>query len=90
MLAEFARFAWAGIGTPAPIAPTRHLVVGGLYRYLRNPMYAAAITILLGQTLLLASPALLVYACVVAPAMVAFAHWYEEPTPLAHPSDDHE
>ena len=37
----FARFVHEGLGTPAPVAPTEHLVVGGLYRYVRNPMYLA-------------------------------------------------
>jgi protein-S-isoprenylcysteine O-methyltransferase Ste14 len=37
----FARFVAEGVGTPAPVAPTRELVVGGLYRYVRNPMYLA-------------------------------------------------
>ena len=36
---SFGRFALQGLGTPAPIAPTQHLVVTGLYRYVRNPIY---------------------------------------------------
>jgi protein-S-isoprenylcysteine O-methyltransferase Ste14 len=39
----FARFALQGLGTPAPIAPTRNLVVTGLYRYVRNPIYVAVV-----------------------------------------------
>jgi protein-S-isoprenylcysteine O-methyltransferase Ste14 len=35
----FVRFVVEGAGTPAPVAPTKHLVVGGLYRYVRNPIY---------------------------------------------------
>jgi protein-S-isoprenylcysteine O-methyltransferase Ste14 len=38
LLDSFARFALQGIGTSAPVLPTRHLVVTGLYRYVRNPM----------------------------------------------------
>src|SRR3954468_6212604 len=38
---SFARFALEGLGTPAPIAPTQNLVVTGLYRYVRNPIYIA-------------------------------------------------
>jgi hypothetical protein len=38
LLDSFARFAVQGLGTPAPIFPTRHLVVTGLYRHVRNPM----------------------------------------------------
>jgi protein-S-isoprenylcysteine O-methyltransferase Ste14 len=48
----FARFALQGLGTPAPIAPTRHLVVTGLYRYVRNPIYVAVVAIILGQAVL--------------------------------------
>ena len=41
VLEAFARFAWVGLGTPAPVAPTRTLVVSGFYRFVRNPMYVA-------------------------------------------------
>jgi len=41
LLDSFARFALKGLGTPAPVFPTRHLVITGLYRYVRNPMYVA-------------------------------------------------
>jgi protein-S-isoprenylcysteine O-methyltransferase Ste14 len=43
LLDSFARFALQGLGTPAPVFPTRHLVITGLYRYVRNPMYVAVI-----------------------------------------------
>jgi protein-S-isoprenylcysteine O-methyltransferase Ste14 len=76
----FARFAVEGIGTPAPVAPTRELVVGGLYRYVRNPMYLAVVAAIVGQALALGQLVLLPYAGVVAAAFVAFVHWYEEPT----------
>ena len=36
LLRAFARFVFEGLGTPAPVAPTERLVVGGLYRYVRN------------------------------------------------------
>src|SRR5688572_26692504 len=52
LLECFVRFAWVGLGTPAPVAPTRHLVVSGLYRHVRNPMYVAVVTTILGQALL--------------------------------------
>ena len=45
----FARFAVEGIGTPAPVAPTEQLVVGGLYRHVRNPMYLAVAAAIVGQ-----------------------------------------
>ena len=53
LLESFGRFALQGLGTPAPIFPTRHLVVKGLYRYVRNPMYLAVVSLILGQALLL-------------------------------------
>jgi protein-S-isoprenylcysteine O-methyltransferase Ste14 len=62
------------------VAPPEHLVVGGLYRYVRNPMYIAVIATIVGQVLVLAQPGLLVYAAVVAAAMAGFVHGYEEPT----------
>ena len=53
LLASFARFAPQGVGTPAPVFPTKRLVVSGFYRYVRNPMYVAVVSIVLGQALLL-------------------------------------
>ncbi|TIV89754.1 MAG: isoprenylcysteine carboxyl methyltransferase, partial [Mesorhizobium sp.] len=52
LLHSFARFALEGLGTPAPIAPTEKLVVGGIYRNVRNPMYVAVLSIILGQVLI--------------------------------------
>ena len=48
LIDSFARFALQGLGTPAPIAPTQHLVVTGLYRYVRNPIYVAAAAVIFG------------------------------------------
>jgi protein-S-isoprenylcysteine O-methyltransferase Ste14 len=76
----FVRFVREGIGTPAPIAPTRRLVVGGLYRYVRNPMYLAVVATIVGQALALGQLPLLKYAALVGAAMVAFVRLYEEPT----------
>jgi len=76
----FVRFVVEGVGTPAPIVPTRQLVVGGPYRYVRNPMYLAVTAVIVGQALALGQPGLLPYATVVAGATAAFAHGYEEPT----------
>ena len=80
LLHAFARFVLEGFGTPAPVAPTEHLVVGGLYRYVRNPMYIAVVATIVGQALLLAQQGLLLDAAVVAAAMAAFVYGYEEPT----------
>jgi protein-S-isoprenylcysteine O-methyltransferase Ste14 len=79
LLDAFVRFARAD-GTPAPPMPTAHLVVVGPYRYVRNPMYLAVLTIILGQALLFRSGAALVYAGVVALAVVLFVLGYEQPT----------
>ncbi len=59
----------SGKGTLAPWTPPKHLVVVGLYRYSRNPMYVAVATILLGWACAFASPGLLAYALAV---MLAF------------------
>ena len=48
-------FGVVGRGTLAPVDPPRHLVVRGLYRYVRNPMYVGVISILLGEALLFGS-----------------------------------
>jgi protein-S-isoprenylcysteine O-methyltransferase Ste14 len=90
--AEFVRFVREGGGSPAPVAPTRKLVTGGLYRDLRNPMYVAVVSAIIGQALLLGSPVLLVYAAVTMATVWAFAHWYEEPTlrrTFGHEYDDY-
>jgi protein-S-isoprenylcysteine O-methyltransferase Ste14 len=79
LVAEFARFAREGRGTPAPAAPTERLVVGGLYRYVRNPMYLAVLAAIAGQALLLARPVLALYGLVVAATVVTFVRGYEEP-----------
>jgi protein-S-isoprenylcysteine O-methyltransferase Ste14 len=76
----FVRFVVEGGGTPAPIAPADQLVVGGLYRYVRNPMYVAVVATIVGQALLLGRPVLLAYAAAVSAAFAAFVRWYEEPT----------
>lgn len=80
LLDAFARFALQGLGTPAPIAPTRHLVVTGAYRYVRNPMYLAVFTTILGQALLLGDGRLVIYAVLVWISVHAFVVTYEEPT----------
>ena len=80
LLHAFARFVVEGFGTPAPVAPTERLVVGGLYRYVRNPMYLAVATVILGQALLLGRPVLVAYAAAFMAVVAAFVRLYEEPT----------
>jgi protein-S-isoprenylcysteine O-methyltransferase Ste14 len=80
LLDSFARFALQGLGTPAPVFPTRHLVVTGLYRYVRNPMYVAVVSVILGQGLLLRNVRLLGYGAVVWLGFHVFVLSYEEPT----------
>ena len=74
------RFVWEGRGTPAPIAPTQHLVVGGPYRWVRNPGYVAVTTILVGEALFYGSLLLLLWAAVAWIAFNFFVVLYEEPT----------
>jgi protein-S-isoprenylcysteine O-methyltransferase Ste14 len=83
LVQAFVRFVVEGAGTPAPVAPTQRLVAGGLYRYVRNPMYLAVVATIVGQALVLGQPVLLGYAVAAGGVMAAFVHGYEEPT-LAH------
>jgi protein-S-isoprenylcysteine O-methyltransferase Ste14 len=80
LLDSFARFALQGVGTPAPVFPTRHLVVTGLYRYVRNPMYLAVEMTILGQGLLLGNVTLVEYGALVWLLFHLFVLIYEEPT----------
>ena len=68
-----------GVGTPAPVAPTERLVVGGLYRHVRNPMYVAVTSVIIGQALLLGQPVLLAWAALFVAVTASFVHFYEEP-----------
>lgn len=76
----FSRFAIAGRGTPAPIAPTENLVGSGLYRHVRNPMYVAVLAIIVGQVLVFGSLVLLGYAGLVWVLFHGFVLLHEEPT----------
>ncbi len=76
----FVRFAQRGLGTPAPVAPTQHLVVSGLYRFVRNPMYVAVLGLIFGQMLLFGSAALMAYGVTIWLAFLIFVVSYEEPT----------
>jgi protein-S-isoprenylcysteine O-methyltransferase Ste14 len=79
LVQAFVRFVVEGLGTPAPIAAPERLVVGGLYRYVRNPMYVAVLTIIVGQALILGQLVLLPYAAAFWVITAAFVRWYEEP-----------
>jgi protein-S-isoprenylcysteine O-methyltransferase Ste14 len=74
------RFVREGHGTPAPIAPTERLVVGGPFRTVRNPGYVAVVAMVVGQGLLFASGSVLVYAALLALGFHLFVVLYEEPT----------
>jgi protein-S-isoprenylcysteine O-methyltransferase Ste14 len=89
VLLTFARFVVEGRGTPAPVAPTDRLVVGGLYRYVRNPMYVAVGATIVGQALLLGRPVLLAYAALFWLVVAAFVRGYEEPTLSARYGDEY-
>jgi protein-S-isoprenylcysteine O-methyltransferase Ste14 len=89
LLDSFARFAIQGLGTPAPIAPPQHLVVTGLYRYVRNPMYVAVVSLIFGQGLLFGNVRVLEYGLIVWLAFHLFVLFYEEPTLRAKFGDEY-
>ena len=72
-------FASFGRGTPAPIDAPKRVVVRGLYRYTRNPMYVGVLTVILAWVALLGALGLLVYAACVGPCFQLFIVYYEEP-----------
>jgi len=79
LLTGFAGFALDGLGTPAPLAPPRKLVVRRAYRYVRNPMYLAVVSAVAGQALWFGHLSLVLYAAAAWLTMAAFARWVEEP-----------
>ncbi len=76
----FARFAFQGRGTPAPVAPPSELVTTGLYRFVRNPIYVANLAVIFGQTILFADWRLLTYGAAIWAAFHLFVWGFEEPT----------
>ncbi|MDD1632895.1 MAG: isoprenylcysteine carboxylmethyltransferase family protein, partial [Methylococcaceae bacterium] len=79
-----ADFALAGRGTPAPIDPPKELVVRGLYRFARNPMYVGVLAVIAGQSWLFGSLPLAIYALAVFACFHVFVIAYEEPTLRRH------
>jgi len=74
------RFAVVGLGTPAPIAPTKSLVVSDLHRYVRNPMYIGVLALVAGEAVLFHSWRVAEYVVFLACAFHLFVLVYEEPT----------
>jgi protein-S-isoprenylcysteine O-methyltransferase Ste14 len=74
------RFAIVGLGTPAPIAPTKTLVATGLHRYVRNPMYISVLLVVVGESILYDSWPVARYALFLWLAFHLFVLVYEEPT----------
>jgi protein-S-isoprenylcysteine O-methyltransferase Ste14 len=79
LIHAFVSFVAEGRGTPAPAAPPQQLVIGGLYRYVRNPMYLAVMVTIAGQFLVQGQLKLLAYLAVVAVMEILFVWLYEEP-----------
>jgi protein-S-isoprenylcysteine O-methyltransferase Ste14 len=79
----YARCAWEfaarGRGIPAPIDHPKQLVVSGLYRYVRNPMYLGVLLVLLGEALFLESLPFLQYTLIWFVVVHVFVLAHEEP-----------
>lgn len=73
-------FALIGDGTPAPIAPTKILVVKGLHRFVRNPMYLGVALVIGGQAWLFHSLHIAIYMVCMLLVVHLFVIFYEEPT----------
>lgn len=80
VVAAFVQFVVEGRGTPAPVAPTEELVVGGLYRWVRNPMYVGVAAAFAGQAVMFASLGVAVWLVAFVVAVTTFVRLYEEPT----------
>jgi protein-S-isoprenylcysteine O-methyltransferase Ste14 len=79
LLDSFRRFALEGFGTPAPNFPTRHLIVTGWYRFVRNPMYVAVTSIVIGEGLMFWNLWVLAYSALLWLGFHMFVLAYEEP-----------
>ena len=83
-------FTFTGKGTPAPIDAPKYLVVRGPYRWVRNPMYVAVLSAILGEALLFRSWSLVIYALFVFVVVHLFVTLYEEPTLREQFADSYE
>jgi protein-S-isoprenylcysteine O-methyltransferase Ste14 len=83
-------FAMVGGGTPAPIAPTKVLVVRGLHRYVRNPMYIGVALVIAGQAWLFHSLHIAIYLACMLAIVNLFVLFYEEPTLQRQFGDEYE
>ena len=72
-------FASFGRGTPAPIDAPKRLVTRGFYRYTRNPMYVASLTVVAGWAVLFGAVVLIAYAIGLFVFFSLFVRLYEEP-----------
>lgn len=79
LLICIAGFAIKGKGTLSPADPTKKLVVSGLYKYSRNPMYAGVIMMLIGEAIFFQSATLWIYAGLIFAAFFLFVRFFEEP-----------
>ncbi len=83
-------FVQKGRGIPAPVDHPKELVVTGLYRYVRNPMYLGVLAVLIGEVLILRSQALLVYAVIWLLVVHINVLVYEEPNLRARFGESYE
>ena len=72
-------FAVFGSGTPAPFDAPKRLVIRGFYRYTRNPMYVAVLTVVAGWATLFGAGILVAYAVMLFLFFSLFVRLYEEP-----------
>ena len=79
MLRCILQFALQGKGTLSPVDPTKRLVVRGLYKYSRNPMYVGVMLILIGEAIMAQSVPLWIYLVVVFICFNLFILLHEEP-----------
>lgn len=79
LLESARRFVTVGRGTLVPAVPTEHLVVSGLYAYVRNPMYVGVFAVIAAEAVLFRSGGLLVELAFAWIGMELFVRFYEEP-----------